>query len=221
VDVSSSISLGATLEGDVVEVIGVSADLLSYETLQGSVEYLPNTSQYDGFIFPTHLYKPLLDAPLLDVIHDWIAGITGLKGDHVIPKWQRESNNPYDIADTWVSFGIMKRKADTFACEVWEDTRYILSRNESIRLLASFYGDQADQYVSIFREGMQVSQNLDFLRARNMTLSYSGDIVNVPEMIKYEWVYRQDLAFEIVRQIRYNYPILNLTSVAKGIIYDN
>ena len=213
--VSSDISLPFVLQGIVDASLKVSARLTYAFSIQASSDFISTL----GFLAPTRHSNSQQDAILLDVLHDWIAGVTGFEGDRVIPRWQQESNNPYDIDENWVSFGILWRRVDSRSSQDWEDIYYVLSRNEKLRIITCFYGDQADYYASRLRDGMQISQNLDFLRQNEMTIVKSNDIISVPEMIKYKWVYRQDLSFDIIRRVKYTYPIMNLIAVGKGEIY--
>jgi hypothetical protein len=92
-----------------------------------------------------------------------------------------------------------------------------MQRHEFVELLCSFYGPDADTYCGLFRDGIQVAQNREVLQLAAMGVVGTGDPLPVPSLVKDQWLYRVDLPLTIKRQIRRNYPILNLLS-AEGTI---
>lgn len=143
----------------------------------------------------------LQDTKFINFIHDWIVGVTGLDNTKVVPKWQLESINPYDNQD-WLAFGVLSRKADTYA---YLDADNQLTRYESLRLGISFYGPNADRIASEYREGVQVDANRTYLQLLDIGLVQCGTIISVPEMVKYKWIYRQDMWVELRKRIGIQY----------------
>lgn len=176
---------------------------------------MANDSSTGGALLPASSPAPLEDAGLLDFLHDWVQGITGLPATMIRPRWQPEPPNIPDEAVDWAAFGIMRREADTFVYEEHHpDVNGYdeLRRHEILHILLSFYGQNADNYCSLLREGMQVAQNREVLGLAGMGVINCGDISTVPEFVKEKWLYRTDLPFSIRRQIIREYPVLNLLS---------
>ena len=157
------------------------------------------------------------DKLLQDFLHDWIVGITNLPPYDVRPRWQAEPPNIPDAGNDWCSFGIMRRVVSGNALEYHYGTGGItghgydqIRRHETLHCLASFYGDNADYYMTMLREGMQVAQNREVLSLNDMGLIGSDDSIVVPELLKEQWLYRVDLTFSLVRQIKLEYQVQNI-----------
>lgn len=172
-------------------------------------------SSSSGFLSPSATPAPLEDDALVNFLQEWIVGITGVAGTNVRPRWQPEPPNIPAENVTWMAFGIIKRVADTFAAELHVTTGNgynQIRRHEVIHVLASVYGPSANNVAGLLREGMQVAQNREILSLNNMGLVESGDVLQVPELLKEKWLYRVDLEFSIRRQIVRDYAVLNLQS---------
>lgn len=157
---------------------------------------------------------PLEDNVLITFFQNFVVGITGMAGNMVRPRWQPEP--PNIPTGSWCAIGIMGRVADTYAAEIHHDdvngAYDEVRRHEIIRLLTSFYGPAASTNAEIFREGLQLSQNREYLTLANMGLVDSEDLITVPELIKEKWLYRVDLPFSVKRQIVRTYNVLSLQS---------
>jgi hypothetical protein len=133
----------------------------------------------------------------------------------VRPRWQPEPPNIPNFTDSWCAFGIVRRETDTFSAEIhhpdaegYDETR----RHQLLHCVASFYGPNADHYLMLFQEGMQINQNREWLTSHEMDLVESEQPQTAPEFIKERWLYRVDLPFVLRRRIILRYPILNLLS---------
>lgn len=176
---------------------------------------MPNTSATGGFLQPLISPTVLDDEALQNVLHDWIAGITGLDNSLVRPRWQPEPGNIPDFNITWCAFGIISRENNTFSFEQhhpdgdgYDETR----RHQLLHCLASFYGPNADHSLMLFQEGMLIEQNRDLLVTNEMNVVQCEQPQTAPEFIKERWLYRVDLPFTLRRRILLRYPILNLLS---------
>lgn len=184
---------------------------------------MPNTSASGGYLTPT--FNPIEDNSLVDFIQTWVVGITGLVGANVRPRWQSEPANIPDANITWAAVGISSREADPFIYENHIPSangglgETEVRRHEILTFLASFYGPSANYYATIFRDGMQVSQNHDVLSASSFGLVESEELIAVPELLKETWLYRVDLRFKIKRQVVRRYAIQNI--IAAGIDLNN
>lgn len=191
----------------------------------------PGTNTLDGnFILDVSTLASangLDDDPLFDFFHDLIAGITGMAGNVIIPRWQPEAPNIPDFNSSWCAFGITDYDADVFAAELHIpnrlDVNFILDqsrldsavmnelrRHEKVNCLASFYGPNAIYLARLLRDGLQVSQNQEMLSMNSMGLVESGNVTLVPSLVKERWLRRADLPFTIRRQVVRRYPVLDL-----------
>lgn len=168
---------------------------------------------------------PVLEGQdLEDYIQQWVAGISGLDGTMVRPRWQPEPPNIPDWGVNWASVGIMKhRPVGVYPAVIhhpdgdgWSE----LQRHEELDVLVSFYGTHASDYAVNFHNGCQIWQNFAVLRLVGMALVEVTDGTRNPELIKEKWWDRIDKPFVLRRIIRRSYPVLNLLSAEGWIITD-
>lgn len=179
-----------------------------------------NTSASGGILTPNSSPAPLEGDALVNFFQAWVAGVTGIAGNLVWPRWQAEPPNLPDATVDWIAVGIVRREKDTFAAELHDPTGLgynAIRRHEVLHLLASFYGPNADNTADIFAEGIQVEQNREILGLNNMGLIASGDATAVPELVKEKWMYKVDMPFSIRRQIVRNYQVENLLSAVTAL----
>jgi hypothetical protein len=176
---------------------------------------MTTNSSVAGYLTPAPSPAPLQDIALVNFFQEWVVGITGLTNVNVRPRWQHEAPNiPVEGTD-WAAIGIIKRETQKYAAEVHKSTSggfNEIRNHETLHILASFYGDNADNYASLLREGMSLAQNREILFLNNMGLVDWGDVITVPELFKERWLYRVDFDFSIRRQIVRDYSVLNLAS---------
>ncbi len=185
---------------------------------------MPNSSTTGGFLTPNPTPTVLEGDALVNFFQEWAVGVTGLVGANVRPRWQAEPPNiPPDGTD-WAAIGIVRRSPDTFAAEshVATGNGYdVLNKHEILHLICSFYGPNADNYASIFRDGIQIAQNREILTLNSMGLVESGEPIAVPELVKEKWLYKIDLPFSIKRQIIRNYAVQNILTSQSSLIAQN
>jgi hypothetical protein len=174
---------------------------------------MSNTSATGGPLTPTPTPAPLEGQALQNFLHDYFAGITALPGNMVRPRWQPEPANMPSATDNWLAFGITNRKSDTFAAELHVGTGdgyNEIRRHEVLNIALSFYGPDAENFLHLLREGVQVAQNREALTLNNMGLVDTGDATALPELVKDKWYYRIEMEIRIRRQIVRNYAVQNL-----------
>lgn len=178
------------------------------------------TSATGGPLTPTVSPAPLEGAALDNFLHDWFAGLTGLAGAMVRPRWQAEPAALPQVGTDWMAFGITNRASDVNAAElhVPSGAGYNeLRRHEVMTIMVSFYGPNADSTAQVLRDGMQLGQNREVLTLASMGLVESGDVVSAPELIKDKWYYRADMSIRIRRQIVRQYAVETLQSAQLGL----
>ncbi len=181
-------------------------------------------SSTGGPLLPLPTPAPREDDVLDRDLQQFVSHVTGLAGTHVRPRWQIEPPNMPAVGTSWAAVGVMNQTGDTFAAVVHDaadggsDTVF---RQEMLDVLVSFYGPSAQNYASLFREGVALAQNREELIYRDMQLISVGTLQRAPSLVNERWQNRVDVPFTLVRAIRRKYAILNLASVEGEIVTDN
>ena len=176
---------------------------------------------------------PAEGSALEDVLHDMIAGITGLAGPLVRPRWQPEPDNIPEAATAWAAFGIPTRDTTKYPEVTHKSTDPdpmiggidTLHQQEELDVLVSFYdlgaGGQADGLCAILRDGLYIAQNREAMfAAAGLELVTTGAAQPVPSLLKQRWLYRADMTFQLRRQIDRVYGIPNIAWAVGTLIGD-
>lgn len=176
-------------------------------------------SRIKGYLGPHPTPRPAEGDTWEDFLHDLVAGVSGMPNDKIFPRWQPEPpvRPPHEV--DWASVGITAIDADWQAA-VWHvdasaehpDGFDALQQQETTTLLTSFYGPNATRNAVFLRAGMFISQNLAELRKASVALVEVQAFTNAPELFKQKWVDRVDIPIVLRREIRFDYPVLNLLS---------
>lgn len=179
---------------------------------------MTNNSSTGGYLAPSGPPAPLEDQALLDFLQAVFVGISGLPGTLVRPRWQTVAPNQPAIDVNWLAFGIQSRPADTYAFEIHNPAASngegadIMSRNERLDILCSFYGPSADSVAARVRDGFSVPQNRDALLLAGMAFVGCGDIGAAPALINQQWYQRVDMMVSVRRAVTRIYPVLHITA---------
>lgn len=173
---------------------------------------MSGNSAVAGYLTPAPAPAPLEDDALEDFLHDVFAGLTGIDGKLIRPRWQPDDPNLPDFGTNWMAFGIMRQVADTYGYELHDplsDTSD-LQRHERVEVLISSYGPNSSRNLAQLRDGLQIHQNLEVLTANGIGVQETGEIITAPALIKDRWTHRYDMNFIFRRQVRREYSILSL-----------
>ncbi len=178
-------------------------------------------SSTGGYLLPTS-GDPAADANLEAIVQQLIVGVTGLPGSMVRPSWQVSIPKQPDPATNWVAIQIQSITPDANASIVHDPVAQTdtVTRHVAIEVLLSFYGITGQQYASQARDGLQLQQNLEALRASRMAFAEAGPIRSVPEMVNQQWIRRFDFSLTLRRQVVRTYSILNLAAASVQIETD-
>lgn len=171
-----------------------------------------NTSATGGPLAPTSA-PPLDDLDLDTAIGGLVAGITGLPGDLVRPRWQPTQPRIPEIDTTWVAVGVTGTMPDDTPAQIHhpDGAGYTVLRTVyRLDILASFYGPRSDAYAKLLRDGFYVAQNREALRALGLNLIGFDTIRRVPEIVAAQSRRRSDLPFRLTQTIERTYPIQNV-----------
>lgn len=185
---------------------------------------LGNTSASGGYLAP--ISPPPADDLALDVqLQQLLVGLTGLPGDHVLPRVQdgEEGVRPRlpDVDETWVSVGVTEeRPADTPALihNGAGEGSSVLRSTSYLEVLASFYGPRSDAYARLVQDGLWLAQNREAMLRQGLQLVDVGTIRRAPEIIANRARRKSDLPISLVRTVERTYRILNVTQ-AVGTIH--
>lgn len=182
---------------------------------------MANDSSTGGYLSPVSPAVPEQDADLDALLQPMVAGITGLAGSMVRPRWQPVVPRMPEIGDDWCAIGVVRVTP--------EDTPYIRhdpgssgsdvhTQHEVLEVLASFYGPASGRYAGILRAGIFVEQNREQLRSHGIALVSAGQIVQAPDLLNQQWRRRMDLTLTLRRVVTRTYQVLNIQS-AEALIH--
>jgi hypothetical protein len=169
---------------------------------------------------------PLTGQALDDFMQQIVAGITGLPGDLVRPRWQVEPTTLPDIDTNWLAVGVTRSTPLGFpaAVEVYNPTTGAAfsqqSDQEEFELLCSAYGPAADAYAVAIRSGFMVAQNREALQLVGVGLVQTSGRTRLPTLLKEQWWMRVDITVTLRREVRNFYPVLSLLSGEVQVITD-
>lgn len=175
---------------------------------------MTNTTATGGYLLPDPTVGTEDDF-LEDVLGDVVAGICDLPRNMVSPRWQPEPPAWPDPSVNWCAVGVTQSVGDWGATEEHYgegDGHSIVTRHETLVVVASFYGPNSFSKATMLRDGLQLSQNRDELSVAGMSVTEAIDIVTAPVLLSEKWTRRYDLTLRLRRAIRRTYPVLNLLS---------
>lgn len=183
---------------------------------------MSNTSATGGYLPQTSAVQPESQS-LMRFLQSVIVGITALPAAMVRPSWQQNPPPIPDINTNWCGFGITRRVADNSAYHKQLDDgagheSADIIRHETLDILCSFYGTDAENYAGQLRDGFEIGQNREQLFLVNMGFVSGGEIIHTPELVNDRFFNRADVIITLRREIRRNYPILSFVA-ASGDIY--
>lgn len=166
------------------------------------------------FILPNPLPAPLEDNALVDAIQATVAGVTGLSGKLVRPRWQPEPPNMPDYSIDWCAVGPTEYNDDVYVYEEQVNaTTRAVERSQEFITLASFYGPHCQSFMGRLKDGIMLEANRFALGALGVKLKEVQRSREVPALFKEIWVRRIDLPIVWTRRIRREYT-LNQIEVA-------
>lgn len=179
---------------------------------------MSNTSATGGYLTPSS-NEGTGPLTLTQFLQKMIAGISGYNGTLVRPAWQIEDPKQPDILVNWIAFGITQNTPDANAWTGYDAAgNFSLQRQESLEIQCSFYGPNAFDNIGIFRDGFQLQQNLESLRAADMGFTEIGPAIRGPDLVNERWVERYVVVLTLVRRVVRGYSVLSFAS-ASGTIH--
>ncbi|WP_288074671.1 hypothetical protein [Pseudomonas sp.] len=180
---------------------------------------MANTSATGGYLAPGGPPLPA-DIGLEDILQPMVAGITGLAGQYVRPRWQPKPPKQPEPSVDWCAIGVTSTTNDANPAIEHDGTgdgedRY--QRHQQIDVLASFYGPNAQGYGQRLSDGIYLPQNGEAIRQSGMVFVEAGELIAVPELVNQQWIRRYDLRIRLRRKIERTYQVLNILSAAPAV----
>lgn len=176
---------------------------------------MATSSLTSGYLPPTAASE--YGDPLDDVLQAAIVGVTGIPGKYVRPRWTPEPLPQPPFSTNWAAFGVVRSVVDTFSYEKHEAETTAVERDELLYVLHSFYGPDSHGMAERFRDGLEVSQNRDALRAQKIVLVEVGEATVLPALLKEKWVKRVDVSVTYRRRTSRTYAVLTIQSAQLGL----
>jgi hypothetical protein len=177
-----------------------------------------NTSATGGYLLPDA--QPAYPGGLTfkKFLQTVFVGVSGLPGDLVRPRWQRNPPKQPDVEVNWLAIGLTENKGDTYSYNGTNlDGSNITQRFEALEIQCSFYGPDADDNASLVRDNLQLPQNLETMKTGRLDMVSCSSIMRMPELVNERWIERSDMTVYLRREIKRNYQVFTMQS-ARGTI---
>lgn len=174
-----------------------------------------NDSSTGGYLSPAVVSPPLEDDALDDLLQEMVAGITGLPGAMVRPRWQHTVPKQPEPSVNWCAIGVTVQTNDAGpAIRHNPDGQGSDSyqRHQDMELLCTFYGPAAKGYAQMLVDGLAIPQNSEQLGVYDMKFVSAATIRAAPDLVNQQWVRRYDVTVALRRKISRTYAVLNLLS---------
>jgi hypothetical protein len=171
-----------------------------------------------GYVLPISTLPLPRQLNLVQFIQTVIAGVSGIEGPLVRPKWQPNPPKNPDIDIDWIAFGVTSGTPDANGfVGVNRDGATVTQRHEGLEIGCSLYGPNALETAGLIRDGFQIPQNLEGLRSANMGFVDVSRALHVPELVNERWINRLEMTINLRREIQRVYPILTLLSATGSV----
>lgn len=140
------------------------------------------------------------------------AGVSGISGSLVRPKWQPKQPNQPDLDVNWLALALVGADADANAYSgsavVSNQIVNVTQRMEQLEVQCAFYGPQAYEYMGLVRDGFQIQANRAAMLAGGLAFVSTDKGMRVPDKVNEVWVDRWEMTFYFNREILRSYPVL-------------
>lgn len=164
---------------------------------------------------------PLAAPGIVDLLTALVAATTSLAPSLVRPRWQPTPPEQPPAGTPWAAVGVTRRTGQGYTHQVMSTlpgtaTEALLVRRwAAFEALVSFYGPNGDDLAELFRDSVQLNQNLAGLYLYGVKVTGVGDVQAVPDLVNLQWIDHQDVPFDLVREFDRYYPV---RSILQGIV---
>lgn len=170
---------------------------------------------------------PLDDSALDDAIQGLIAGVTGLDGTLVRPLYSNPPLPEPELSVNWMAVGIAETDDVGYpalqhvGATATADGYDKLTQNEELRFLVASFGPLAHAYLMLLRDGLNVPQNIQALKAQGIKYTGASTPVRLPRLRAQQFQYRWDCQIIFQRARSRVYPILDIKSATVNLRDDS
>jgi hypothetical protein len=180
---------------------------------------MPNDSTTGGPLLP-NVPEPLEDADLVAIFQQLVAGLTGIDGTLIRPRWQAVPPQQPDANTNWCALGVATETADDNPSIVHDGNSGsgptqgvdIYVRHEEIEVYTTFYGPGAQAAGKRLRDGIAMPQNSEALHPSDIRWVSCGPLRAVPEVVNQQWIRRYDMLLLFRRKVTRTYGVRNIAS---------
>lgn len=123
------------------------------------------------------------------LMHDFIAGLTGIDNTLVRPMYQPNPPTIPSFNTNWIAYNIVSRDADGHTYHSLNSSDvFNMQQQKVLDLTISMYGSNALQNITNFRASIELSQNWDTLRSYNISFQQCGKAIRTPELYNMRWL---------------------------------
>jgi hypothetical protein len=182
-----------------------------------------NDSSTGGYLAPTTAL-PAEDAALDAILVGLVAGVVGLPGNLVRPRWQLVPPTQPEASTDWCAIGVVDEDPDPNISLLHSGVGQGSSTsvdNDIITVLASFYGPSARGNAKVLRTGLMIPQNREKLYFVGLALvEIPGKSRFLPDMVNQRTLRRVDISMRFRRRTVLNWTILNLLQMQGTVATD-
>jgi hypothetical protein len=166
--------------------------------------------------------QPINDQNLMIVFGQTIVGITSFSPQLVRPRWQLNPPQQPPVSTDWVAVGITSGDRNNPVIFLNPDgLDSTLNRQQSIKLLCSFYGPNSRANAELLADGIMIPNNRFNLDAVGIKIIRVGETRAVPDIYNATWINRADITLDFTRDISRVYLIPSILSLSGTLIADN
>lgn len=161
-----------------------------------------------------------------DILRLYLSALTGLDPTVVRKRWLQKPGTQPPVGIDWAAVGV--ERVETWGTpyqygdkpQTIEDPDVVTRTSwQTLRCVASFYGENAAQLADTFREGLLLSQNDAQLRRFGMTTQGVEDnIVHLPDFLFEQWIDRYDVIFKVGRSVTRTFGVRTIVAAGVEII---
>ena len=150
-----------------------------------------------------------------DVLRIYLSRLTGLDPKLVRKRWLRRPGTQPEVGKDWAAVGVDRITTAGYPYQNASKSPDVITRTswQTLRCIASFYGENAAELADTFREGLLIGQNDAQLRKFGLTIQgIEGDVMHLPDLLFEQWIDRYDVVFNLNRSVTRTYDVRTITS---------
>jgi len=178
-----------------------------------------NSSATGGFI-TARMPVPPTAGQFEAMLQSMVSTLSALPGNLVRPRWQHVPPTQPPPETNWASVGVVRQERDDYPYIIHHSDTLPgephpgydeMQRHLTHYIVATFYGDEAEDYGGLLREGLYMAQNWEPWAPLGVKLRDAEiHMQRAPEWINNQYINRIDVSFVLRQMIVRYYPIYNI-----------